>query len=622
VARSRRRSLFAFIGVMSAGLIAASLVTGAAGAAPRAKSHPAVRAAGGQSNAKVTFVGTTNARQLGQAGGAGGSFGSTDPASELGPDHELERSVVHAGNGGIPVPSQSPVGSRPNYDGWEGIDHVDQRFVAGNGNQFSLEPPDQGLCGGTTTSPNGPADGVEVMEAVNDAISFYDSTSHQFLRPISLSEFFGLPPTINRTTGEFGPFLSDPKCYFDVETGRWFVTMLEIGQDPVTGAFTNEANTYLAVSASSEMLDGYYIYTIDALDEDHAGCPCFGDQPLIGADQYGFYVNTSEYALDCFTGGGCAFNGPQIYAIDKAALEAGSATPNAVHFSGITHTLNGRTTGTVQPATTPSGVYDTSAGGTEYFLSGYDCVPVPGCPVAGGAFSGITIWAITNTSSLPGSPALTLSLKDLNTSSYATPVAQNQKDGPAPLAEEIGEPVGHPTANDSRMNQVVLADGYLWGAINTEVNPGPRDGIQYFIVSPSTTGGGLVAGSIHKQGYVSGVGSFLSFPSIGVTDEGLGIIAFTLMGPNYFPSAAQISINPSGTTGSIRIVRDGFRPEDGFSCFAEFGSGPQCRWGDYSASVGTPDGTVFSAVEMISDNSRSYFANWSTFIWPETSFGK
>ena len=76
MARSRRRSLFVFIGVMSAGLIAASLVTGAAGATPRAKSHPAIRAAGGQGNAKITFVGTTNARQLGQAGGAGGVTGT------------------------------------------------------------------------------------------------------------------------------------------------------------------------------------------------------------------------------------------------------------------------------------------------------------------------------------------------------------------------------------------------------------------------------------------------------------------------------------------------------------------------------------------------------------------
>ncbi len=293
-----------------------------------------------------------------------------------------------------------------------------------------------------------------------------------------------------------------------------------------------------------------------------------------------------------------------------------------MHFGGITHSRSGRTTGTVQPDTTPSGVYDTSSGGTEYFLSGYDCVPAPGCPVAAGTFQGITIWAITNTSSLPGVPDLTLSLKDMNSSPYATPVPQNQKSGPAPLANELGEPIGHPTANDSRMNQVVLADGYLWSGINTEVNPGPRDGIEYFIVSPSTSNqapGGLVAGSIHKQGYVSAQNAFVSFPSVGVTDDGLGVIAFSLMGTNYFPSAAHISINPSGTTGIIRIVRDGFRPEDGFSCFPEFG-GSSCRWGDYTASAATPDGTVYSAVEMISDNSRSYFANWSTFIWPETPF--
>ena len=91
------------------------------------------------------------------------------------------------------------------------------------------------------------------------------------------------------------------------------------------------------------------------------------------------------------------------------------------------------------------------------------------------------------------------------------------------------------------------------------------------------------------------------------------------MGENYFPSAAQMSIASAGTKGVVNVVRDGFRPEDGFSCFPEEGAGPTCRWGDYSASVGLPDGTVFSATEMISDNSRTYFANWSTFIWPDLS---
>jgi hypothetical protein len=43
-----------------------------------------------------------------------------------------------------------------------------------------------------------------------------------------------------------------------------------------------------------------------------------------------------------------------------------------------------------------------------------------------------------------------------------------------------------------------------------------------------------------------------------------------------------------------------------------------CRWGDYSASVAGSDGQIYSATQMISDDSRTFFANWSTFIWPTT----
>ena len=51
----------------------------------------------------------------------------------------------------------------------------------------------------------------------------------------------------------------------------------------------------------------------------HPGCPCFGDQPLIGADAKGFYVSTNEFPI--FAAG---FNGAQVYAMSKAALAAGT----------------------------------------------------------------------------------------------------------------------------------------------------------------------------------------------------------------------------------------------------------------------------------------------------------
>ena len=108
----------------------------------------------------------------------------------------------------------------------------------------------------------------------------------------------------------------------------------------------------------------------------------------------------------------------------------------------------------------------------------------------------------------------------------------------------------------------------------------------------------------------------MSFPSIGVNDAGEGVIAYSLMGDRYYPSAAQTGINRTGLTTGVEIVRNGFKPEDGFTCYAEEGNGPNCRWGDYSASFALPTGEIWSATEFIGDNARTTFANWSTFAWP------
>ena len=594
------------------GLVAGALVPlGSVGATGQ-------RTAGRSAHGKVTreqlkLVRKVNVRQL-MTSGTAGQTASGSLAREAGQwaRSEVDRGEAAPNVPGAPSPSNTSVVVNQNTNGWEGLDHTDQRF-AGGGNQFSLEPPDQGLCVGGV-SPNDPSYGPEVVESVNDALVIYDARMHQFGVPITLSQFFGLPPTINRTTGTFGPFVTDPKCYFDPDTQRWFHTVAVISQDPTTGALEAPASVYLAVSTSSEALGSYNVYRIDTTDADHPNCPCFGDQPLIGADKNGFFVSTAEYDLDPF---GANFNGPQIYAMSKKALESGSLG-SVVHISGITHAIGTRTTGTVQPSMAQVAQFDASNGGTEYFLSGYDC-SLPACAVASGPFDKITIWALTKTNSLStNNPNVQLSLQDITVNPYENPVPQVQKDGPRPLGELVGEPVGVVEANDARMNQVVMAGGYLWSGINTKVDPGARDGIEYFIVSPSAPSG-VVSGAIHTQGYLAAANRFLSFPSIGVNAAGHGIMAFSLMGPNDYPSSAQIAMGAGGASGNIQIVRQGFRPEDGFTCYAsEVGPGAKCRWGDYSASVGTPSGQVFSATEYIGDNSRTFFANWSTFLWPAT----
>jgi hypothetical protein len=198
-------------------------------------------------------------------------------------------------------------------------------------------------------------------------------------------------------------------------------------------------------------------------------------------------------------------------------------------------------------------------------------------------------------------------------------VPQRQKAGPHPLGQSVGEPVPDVEANDSRMNQVVFAGGRLWSGVNTIVTPGPRDGIAWFSLDPSVSAS-KVSADIRRQGYLAARNAFLSFPSIGVNDAGRGVVAYSVMGPNLYPSAGWTRIDKGGANGTVRIARVGFRPEDGFTCYTEFvgGDEAECRWGDYSASFALPNGDVWSAAEFIGDNGRTVGANWSTFVWPVT----
>src|SRR5205807_3687436 len=88
---------------------------------------------------------------------------------EQGPDaysgNIVDRSLSTGPGNGASVNSGKKAKSNPIFNfGFEGLNHYQQRYSRG-GNQFSLEPPDQGMCVG-----NG-----YVVEAVNDVFNVYDS---------------------------------------------------------------------------------------------------------------------------------------------------------------------------------------------------------------------------------------------------------------------------------------------------------------------------------------------------------------------------------------------------------------------------------------------------------------
>jgi len=466
-----------------------------------------------------------------------------------------------------------------NAFGFGGLTTVD----TANTNGFVVTPPDQGLCVG-----NG-----FVLQAINSVMAVYSKTGTQLTVPVSIFSFIGADPTVT--------FLSDPRCYYDRPTKRWFVS--------VTNVFnfsTSRSNLYLAVSQTSDPTQAFTVYSIDTTDDgldgtpNDPGCPCFGDQPLLGADAFGIYLSTNEFPLFTF-----GFNGAQIYALSKADLEAG--TPfTLVHIGNLP--LAEGVAYSVQPASSPSLSGETSSG-VEYFLSALDFL--------GTLDNRVAVWAMTNTSSLTqASPAVSLTDVVINSEVYGQPPLATQEPGLYPLGQSLGDPEETLNTDDDRMQQVVFASAHLWGALTTIVSDGTNlnAGIAYFDVKPKLKGGNLSA-TVQGQSYVSVKGASVMYPAIGVTADGGAAAAFSLSGPSYFPSAAFSSVAPSHA-GSVNIVAAGGAPQDDFSGYPQFGGAGYARWGDYSWAV-ADGGSLWLATEYIPGNidSTFYFTNFGTFIY-------
>ena len=146
------------------------------------------------------------------------------------------------------------------------------------------------------------------------------------------------------------------------------------------------------------------------------------------------------------------------------------------------------------------------------------------------------------------------------------------------------------------MQQVTYANGKLWGSLDTSLNPdnGPqRAGIAYFIVNPH-------ASKLDLQGYLGATGHDFTYPAIGVTDSGRGVMAFTDTGDSTNPSAAYAPIDAIVGVGSWNVIASGAAPDDGFTGYkSQVAPNPvRTRWGDYGATA-VDGSSVWIASEYI-----------------------
>lgn len=567
-----------------------------------------------QSRARLVRVGTRNARSLSR------QAARTKPAQSnerflLGPEGTLPRTGGRVGatapvtNSPVTPSGQGSGGGGASTFGFSGITGAEQAAVNAGGD---LEPPDQGLC----------SNGTDVVELVNNAYAVYSSSGGQLLAPISTTSLFGVPPV--QPSGA-GSFLSDPRCYYDKATSRWFVVELSIPNYFAPHGKATKSYELIAVSDSSDPTGSYTTFAIDSTDQSDSGCPCFGDYPMIGADANGFYLTSNEYSIYKPN-----FNGVQLYAVSKPGLVAaadGASAPTVVHLSALPSPFPAETVGEtyhLSPALTPAdGTFDGSNGGTEYFTMS-DAFPVSSDLLAS--------YALSDTSSLSSAtPTLHLSSSLVTLGQYyqfpETGMAVSQRppssSSQTPLLDYIeGQtgstvPEGVLQADFDAVEETTYADGHLYTELTNASSPTAAVGTttaEWFVLAPPRGG---TSASLLNEGNLGVSGQSLLYPDVVVNGAGAGDVVFTLTGSSYFPSAAFIPFGSNGPSGKVGVAGAGSGPEDGFTCY-DYYVGPNyggCRWGDYSGGVAVGS-NVWMATEYVPPAStRDFYTNWGTFVF-------
>ena len=578
------------------------------------------------------------------------STGQSDSGSKVVGQVLLNRSLRSGLKGaGVPASMHQHSKSNPVLDlSIDGLNFY-QQITADNGNQFSLEPPDQGLCAG-----NG-----YVLESTNDVLRAFRTSGEAASGTVSLNQFYGYAPSFNRSTGAYGPFITDPSCYFDQDTQRWFHIVLTLDVSAASGSFAGPNHLDLAVSQTASPLGKWTIYHIPVQDDGSQrtpnhncpGGPCLGDYPHIGADTNGIYLTTNEFPF--FANG---YIGSQIYAISKTALASGSGSVNVFQYNtadASAEAVSGLPGFTVWPAES-AGPSASEYGGTEYFLSSLAVFQNSGIDQR------LQLWSLTNTSALKtgGAPALTSSL--VNTEAYAVPGFARQPGsgtdgvGQAPGGGDVDFPLGQclnmPScstnflggkdryletisqlnANDSRMQQVFYANGKLWASLGTGISYGSgagSAGLAYFILHP-TASGGTPQATVSMQGYLADPNLDMTYGTVAVTQSGRGVISFTATGPSNYPGVGFAGLDDITGVGEVKVAAAGVGVNDGFTGYQAFGGYP--RWGDYGAAA-VDGNTIWFAQEYIGQScslnqyqfsnplgtcnkTRGVYGNWGTWI--------
>ncbi|MGH2479849.1 MAG: hypothetical protein ACRDHW_09360, partial [Ktedonobacteraceae bacterium] len=438
------------------------------------------------------------------------------------------------------------------------------------------QPPDMALA----TSP------TMVLQGVNTSYAFFTPAGKLVQGPFNAAAFYNVPALPNNCDPA-GPFMSDPRAFFDPNTGLFWTATLQVE----SAAF--------GVGANCPTISKYWIANINVktgVMHVYSFDMTLGGTVNAGADytQFGFSGKTISFTANMFdfTTGGFDFAETQF--VDKAAMEQGKPVTPAAFTQLSAGSVLVDTVQPVETETTPA-----NDPGVMYLVNSFNINGDPfGDDCLFTACQGFLVWTFD-----PASQSLSGTF--VNTAvpnpTYISPPNADQP-GCTQCVETIdtritGTPV-YSVGGGEPLISFSLDTGVSNGGI---VTPNIVPGILWGQIQV-IHGVGFALANLAQSGYLSFTGDrAASFGAMMQDKNGKLFMVFDTMSANLNPSimiASRAKSDPLGSISNVHFIIQG--PSATFNT----------RWGDFEAA----SYTGFSSNHVWVASQYSVSGDWNTFI--------
>ncbi|MFT4937430.1 MAG: hypothetical protein ACI88A_000445 [Paraglaciecola sp.] len=398
-------------------------------------------------------------------------------------------------------------------------------------------PPDPELAVG----PN------HIIAVVNTAIEIYDKSGNVLVGPITLSSFF------SGTAGCSSSNTFDPNVLYDESTDRFII-----------GADGDGTDYCVAASQTGDPTASWHRY---GFATDIGGA--FFDYPHAGVGIDAIYMGSNQF------GGTPGFEG-RVFAMDKAALYAGTAMAVVTHSTGDLSTPQPMNLHGVSDGSFPTS-------GPHYIMTElYD-----------GAIHNVWSW------SDPFGANVFVKTGDLDLNASTGVVAGFPLD--VPQAGSSANLQG----NDWRGLDTEYRNGSIWMTNTISCNPGSGsvNCLRWAQIDPTGP-------TIMDSGIIASNDEYRTFPDLAVNQCDDMAIGYTKSSSAMFPSVYVTGREAGDAAGTTQAEVEMKAGEITYTAF----DGSPHRWGDYTGMTVDPDGKTFWYLGEYSKITGNTNGRWATYI--------